>query len=69
MEFKTIILRFRDLVTEKGETISNHKKIIEKKRLFGGDGGARAMRKLPFWSSLCYAPISKAKKVGMLYTC
>lgn len=31
MEFSTVILRFRDLVTEKGVTIVRHKEVIEKK--------------------------------------
>ena len=31
MEFKTVILRFRDLVTENNVTISRHKDMIDKK--------------------------------------
>lgn len=30
-QVETIVLRFRDLVTEENETISKHKKIIEEK--------------------------------------
>ena len=31
MEFKTVILRFRDLVTENNVTIDRHKDMIDKK--------------------------------------
>lgn len=33
MEFETVILRFRDLVTENNVTIARHKDMIDKKLL------------------------------------
>ncbi len=45
MEFKTVILRFRDLVTENDGTISKHKDLISKKVMFGGGGGIKEMKK------------------------
>ena len=45
MEFKTVILRFRDLVTENDATIARHKETIEKRDTAGGDDGIKEMRK------------------------
>lgn len=36
MNFKTIILHFRDLVTENGDTIIEHQNIIQKKECLAG---------------------------------
>lgn len=69
MNFQTIILRFRDLVTGKGETIANHKKLLKAKALFGGHGGAKEMRKFPFRNSQHYVPMPKVRNVHLLYIC
>ena len=45
MEFSTIILRFRDLVTEENRTIELHKRLLKVKIMFGGDGGIKGMKK------------------------
>lgn len=45
MEFKTVILRFRDLVTENNVTI--------KRDMSGGGGGIRGMRSSHLKNSVC----------------
>ena len=47
MEFETIILRFRDLVTENNATIDRHKDMIKKTDMYGGGGGIRGTRNFP----------------------
>lgn len=41
MDFKTLILRFRDLDIAENETIKRHQSIIDEKIMFGGLGGKR----------------------------
>ena len=53
MEFKTVILRFRDLVTENNVTIARHKDTIDKKDMSGGGGGIRGMRSSHLKNSVC----------------
>lgn len=46
MEFETVILRFRDLVTENNVTIA-------KRDMSGGGGGIRGMRSSHLKNSVC----------------
>lgn len=48
MEFKTIILRFRDLVTENNVTIARHKEMIDKKGHVWWGWWNKGNEKLPF---------------------
>ena len=48
MEFKTVILRFRDLVTENNVTIARHKDMIDKKGYVWWGWWNKGNEKLPF---------------------
>lgn len=48
MEFKTVILRFRDLVTENNVTIDRHKDMIDKKGYVWWGWWNKGNEKLPF---------------------
>lgn len=53
MEFETVILRFRDLVTENNVTIARHKDMIDKKGYVWWGGGIRGMRSSHLKNSVC----------------
>lgn len=59
MDFQTIILRFRDLVTEENGTIKGTKMLLHKTAMYGGRGGKRGMRLLLYRNFLLWQQTRK----------
>lgn len=65
MEFQTIILRFRDLVTEEDETIVKHKSIIEQNGYVWWAWWKKGNEKLPVDDFSAFSTYAKSKSIDV----